>query len=185
MFLYFIYSSLSPTSSYPTSLGVTDLWEKPWDVAVHLGRIPAFSDLPDPGPPPPPPPPLPRPGVGRRRSRRRRRKSRRRIEKYRKRVRRTVGWNCMKSTRSFQGQTFCPWAPEEVRERASERMSVAECASEASSVEQVSEWAVRVSRGANGPVLYESISYSFYPLCDDFTSRTRAYSIRIICDLDK
>ena len=91
MFLYFIYSSLSPTSSYPTSLGVTDLWEKPWDMAVHLGRIPAFSDLPDPGPPPPPPPPLPRPGVGRRRSRRRRRKSRRRIEKYRKRVLRTVG----------------------------------------------------------------------------------------------
>ena len=63
MFLYFIYSSLSPTSSYPTSLGVTDLWEKPWDVADHSGRIPAFSDLPDPGPPPPPPPPLPRPGV--------------------------------------------------------------------------------------------------------------------------
>ena len=45
-------------------------------------------------------------------------------------------------------------------ERASERMSAAERASEASSAERANERAVRVnmSRGANGPVLYASIS---------------------------
>ena len=38
-------------------------------------------------------------------------------------------------------------------ERASERMSAAERASEASSAEQVNECAVPVSGGANGPLL--------------------------------
>ena len=56
-------SHLFNCSSHPTSLGVRDLWEKPWDAANFLAGIPAFSDLPDPGPPPPPPPPLLRPSV--------------------------------------------------------------------------------------------------------------------------
>ena len=49
----------------------------------------------------------------------------------------------------------------------SERMRAAERASEASSAEQGNEWAVQASEwgGANGPVLYASISLSFNPLC--------------------
>ena len=39
--------------SFPTNLMPKDLWHRPWDVATHLNRIPAFSDLPVAGPPPP------------------------------------------------------------------------------------------------------------------------------------
>ena len=47
-------------------------------------------------------------------------------------------------------------------------MSAAERANEASSAEQTNERSgasERASGGANGPVLYASISYTFYPLC--------------------
>ena len=45
-----------------------------------------------------------------------------------------------------------------VSERASERMSAAERASEVSSAEQAKEWVVRANGGANGPLLYALIS---------------------------
>ena len=48
-------------------------------------------------------------------------------------------------------------------ERASEGMSTAERASEASSAEQANE--SDASERVNGPVLYASTSYNFNPLC--------------------
>ena len=44
--------------------------------------------------------------------------------------------------------------------------SVAQHATEANSAGQAKERAVRTIRGANGPVLYASISYYFCPLCN-------------------
>ena len=59
-------SHLFSCPAHPTNLVTTDLWEKPWDVAVFLASLPSFNSLPDPGPPPPPrhrprrrPPPRP------------------------------------------------------------------------------------------------------------------------------
>ena len=49
-------SHIFSCAAHPTNLEVSDLWEKPWEVAVHLASFASFSDLPDPGPPPPPPP---------------------------------------------------------------------------------------------------------------------------------
>ena len=46
-------------------------------------------------------------------------------------------------------QTCIPWARERVHEPASERMSAAERASEASSAEQANEWAVRANERAD------------------------------------
>ena len=81
---------------------------------------------------------------------------------------RTVGWCCMKSTRSFHRQK--PISQElgsEWVSGASEQMSAGERASEASSAEQVNEWAVRANERADGRVndrvLYASISYPFNP----------------------
>ena len=49
-------SHLFNCPTHPTNLTASDLWEKPWDVAVHLSSLQSFNHLPDPGPPPPPPP---------------------------------------------------------------------------------------------------------------------------------
>ena len=48
----------------------------------------------------------------------------------------------------------------------SEQMSAAELLSQASSAEQANEGAVRANGGENDPVLYASISWSFYPMCE-------------------
>ena len=53
---------------------------------------------------------------------------------------RTLGWNCMRSTRSFHTKNLFPMS--ERSEQASERVSSVEGASEASSAEQANEWAV-------------------------------------------
>ena len=49
-------SHIFSCQSHPTTLSVTDLWERPREAAIFLSTTPSFSSLPDPGSPPPPPP---------------------------------------------------------------------------------------------------------------------------------
>ena len=58
---------------------------------------------------------------------------------------RTVGWNCLKSTHAVYENVSLPWTWERLSEWASKQMSAAVRASEASSVTQANEWAVRMN----------------------------------------
>ena len=75
---------------------------------------------------------------------------------------RTVGWNCVKLTHSFHKQKPLPWAPEWARERSGTRERSEKCGAS----NWVSGASKQANRGANGPILYASILWSFYPLCD-------------------
>ena len=60
-------SHLFGCPTHPTNLTTTDLWERPWEAALHIKNFQGFDDFPDIGPPParqrpgrrPPPEPPP------------------------------------------------------------------------------------------------------------------------------
>ena len=64
-------------------------------------------------------------------------------------------------------KTSFPWAPEWASERTSERSGARERSEQCGASKWVSSASERASGWANGLVLYASISYSFYPLCDE------------------
>ena len=77
--------------------------------------------------------------------------------------------NCMKSTHSIHRQISFPWAL--VSERASERKKWAPRSARVKRAAPcgASQWvssASEITDGANGPVLYASISYHLNPLCN-------------------
>ena len=84
----------------------------------------------------------------------------------------TLGWNCTNSSRSIhRHKSLSHELPSEwVSEQVRKRMSAVERSGACEQCE-ATERVLRANGGANGPVLYASISYCFCPLCNGSTDK--------------